>query len=95
LRAPLERRGAVVARSIVYEDPHRHTSLLARWDQVFPEPSGGGGLAELVVAGVRAAVVAPEDEPEQWFAWREEGLVGRLVDDGRLVRPEAGWVAAS
>jgi hypothetical protein len=95
LRAPLERCGAVVARSIVYEEPHRHTSLLARWDQVFPEPSAEGGLAELVVAGVRAAVVAPEAEPERWFAWREDGLVERLVDNGRLVRPEAGWVAAS
>jgi hypothetical protein len=95
LRVPLERCGAVVARSIVYEEPHRHTSLLARWDQVFPEPSAEGGLAELVVAGVRAAVVAPEAEPERWFAWREDGLVERLVDDGRLVRPEAGWVAAS
>jgi hypothetical protein len=95
LRVPLERCGAVVARSIVYEEPHRHTSLLARWDQVFPEPSAEGGLAELVVTGVRAAVVAPEAEPERWFAWREDGLVERLVDDGRLVRPEAGWVAAS
>jgi hypothetical protein len=95
LRAPLERCGAVVARSIVYEEPHRHTSLLARWDQVFPEPSAEGGLAELVVAGLRAAVVAPEAEPERWFAWREDGLVERLVDDGQLVRPEAGWVAAS
>jgi hypothetical protein len=95
LRVPLERCGAVVARSIVYEEPHRHTSLLARWDQVFPEPSAEGGLAELVVAGVRAAVVAPEAEPERWFAWREDGLVERLVDNGRLVRPEAGWVAAS
>jgi hypothetical protein len=95
LRVPLERCGAVVARSIVYEEPHRHTSLLARWDQVFPEPSAEGGLAELVVAGVRAAVVASEAEPERWFAWREDGLVERLVDDGRLVRLEAGWVAAS
>jgi hypothetical protein len=95
LRVPLERCGAVVARSIVYEEPHRHTSLLARWDQVFPEPSAEGGLAELVVTGVRAAVVAPEAEPERWFAWREDGLVERLVDEGRLVRPEAGWVAAS
>ena len=33
LRTPLERCGAVVARSVVYEDPHRHTSELARWDQ--------------------------------------------------------------
>src|SRR6478672_3023830 len=60
LRAPLERCGALVARSVVYENPHRHTSELARWDQRFPEPAEGGGLAQLVVAAVRAAVVAPE-----------------------------------
>jgi hypothetical protein len=94
LRTPLERCGAVVTRSVIYEEPHRHTSLLSRWDQVFPEPADGGGLAELVVAAVRAAVVAPETEPPRWFAWWEKGLLERLVTEGRLVRPEPGWVAA-
>ncbi|HZE28485.1 MAG TPA: hypothetical protein VE055_00195 [Gaiellaceae bacterium] len=93
LRAPLERCGALVARSVVYEQPHRHTSLLARWDQRFPEPAEGGGLAELVLAGVRAAVVAPERELRRWFPWWEDGLVDRLSAEGRLVRPEHGWVA--
>ena len=93
LRAPLERCGALVARSVVYEDPHRHTSELARWDQRFPEPAEGG-LAELLVAAVRAAVVAPERELPRWFPWWEDGLVERLVGEGRLVRPEDGWVAA-
>src|SRR4051794_17651767 len=69
LRAPLERCGAVVAQSVVYEDPHRHTSVLARWDQVVPEESPGG-LGELLVAAVRAAVLAPERELPRWFAWR-------------------------
>jgi hypothetical protein len=97
LRSPLERCGAVVSRSIVYEEPHRHTSVLARWDQLVPE-SGGGGLEDVVVAGVRAAVVAPEEELPRWFSWRwywEDGLVERLVADGRLVRPEPGWVATA
>jgi hypothetical protein len=67
--------------------------VLSRWDQVFPEPSRNGGLDELVVAGVRAAVLAPEPELRRWFAWWEGGLVERLVADGRLLRPEAGWVA--
>lgn len=93
LRAPLERCGALVARSVVYEEPHRHTSLLARWDQLVPE-SPGGGLAELLVASVQAAVVAPEPELARWFPWWEDGLVERLVGDGRLRRPEPGWVAA-
>jgi len=90
---PLERSGALVARSVVHEKPHRHTSLLARWDQRFPEPSEGGGLAELLVAAVRAAVVAPERELSRWFPWWEDGLADRLVSDGRLVRPADGWVA--
>ena len=97
LRSPLERCGAVVSRSIVYEDPHRHTSELSRWDHVVPEPLGGGGLGELVVAGVRAAVLAPEKEVARWFSWRwywEDGLVDRLVEGGRLSRPAKGWVAA-
>ena len=92
LRVPLERCGAIVARSVVYEEPHRHTSELARWDQRFPEPADGG-LAELLVAAARAAVVAPERELRQWFPWSEEGLVERLVDEGRLTRPANGWVA--
>jgi hypothetical protein len=96
LRAPLERFGAVVSRSIVYEEPHRHTSELSRWDQVVPGPAAGGGLAELVVAAVRAAVLAPEDEVPRWFSWRwywEDDLLDRLVGEGRLERPEDGWLA--
>jgi hypothetical protein len=97
LRSPLERCGAIVSRSIVYERPHRHTSELRRWDQLVPEPVRGGGLPELVVAGVRAAVLAPEREVSRWFSWPwywEDDLVDRLVDEGRLVRPEDGWLAA-
>jgi len=95
LRGPLERCGAVVARSVVYGDPHRHTSELARWDQRFPEPAGGGGLAELLVAAVRAAVVAPERELPQWFPWWEDGIVERLVAEQRLERPADGWLSAA
>jgi hypothetical protein len=95
LRTPLERCGAVVARSIVYEEPHRHTSLLARWDQVFREPAEGGGLEELVVAGVRAAVLAPEPEVARWFSWPvSQELLDGLVETGSLRRPEPGWLAA-
>jgi len=95
LRTPLERCGALVSRSIVYEAPHRHTSLLARWDQVFPEPSGGGGLGELVVAAVRAAVLAPEPEVARWFSWPvPQRLLDDLVEAGGLRRPEPGWLAA-
>jgi hypothetical protein len=99
LRSPLERCGAVVARSIVYEEPHRHTSILLRWDQAHSEPSAASdprqALGDLLCAGVRAAVVAPEAELARWFSWRwywDAGIVEELVDTGRLLRVE-GYVA--
>lgn len=101
LRAPLERCGAIVARSIVYEEPHRHTSLLSRWDQVHEEPSGADyprqALGDLLCVGVKAAVVAPEHELTRWFSWSwywDDGLVDELVSAGRLVRVD-GHVADS
>jgi hypothetical protein len=93
LRSPLERCGAIVARSVVYEEPHRHTSVLSRWDQAHPEPSGAASpreaLGDLLCAGVRAAVVVPERELARWFSWRwywDERLVDELVAGGRLAR---------
>jgi hypothetical protein len=93
LRSPLERCGAIVARSIVYEEPHRHTSLLARWDQAHPNLTAASdprrALGDLVCAGVRAAVAAPERELARWFSWRwywDDGLVDELVEAGRLLR---------
>jgi len=86
---PLELCGAVVRRN----------GMLERWDQAFPEPPRGpGGPEELLVAAVRAAVVAPEREVGRWFAWRwlfPPELVEGLVADGRLERPEPGWLAAT
>ena len=91
LRTKLERVGAVVARAVFLKG--RNTSELARWDQVFPEPAAGG-LADLFVAGVRAAVVAPEDEALRWFTWRATAaLVAELIEARRLARPEPGWLA--
>jgi hypothetical protein len=93
LRSPLERCGAVVARPLVYEEPHRHTSLLLRWDQAWPEPGAARGprraLADLTCAAVRAAVVAPERELARWFSWGwywDDDIVEELVGEGRLVR---------
>ena len=106
LRSPLERCGVIVARSVERPDGtgegHLHTSELARWDQVVPVPppdapaDAGAGVEAIVVAGVRAAVVAREREVLRWFSWswRVEGdLVARLVDGGRLDRPAPGWVS--
>jgi len=53
-------------------------------------------LQELLLAGVRAAVVAREDELKRWFSWQwywEDTVVDDLVRDGRLVRVD-GHVAA-
>jgi hypothetical protein len=70
LRAPLERCGAIVARYATLE--HAEDTELARWDQVVPDSGARevrAALAELVVAGVRAAVIAPERELKRWFSW--------------------------
>jgi hypothetical protein len=86
--SPLLRVGAVLRRGDEY----------LRYDQAYPSASAGGGLDELVVAAVRAAVVAPEPEVvRRWFSWRwlfSDGYVERLVAAGRLERPEPGWVTA-
>ncbi|HET7385044.1 MAG TPA: hypothetical protein VFJ19_00095 [Nocardioidaceae bacterium] len=102
LRSPLERCGAVVSRPLVYDEPHVHTSELARWDQVHPTAEHGVdpavALESLVVAGVHAAVVAPERELGRWFSWQwhwRDDLVDRLLADGRLERPEPGWVTCA
>jgi hypothetical protein len=102
LRAPLERSGALVSRSLRVDLPdggHVHTSELRRYDQAFPETrSEQGGIDPLVVAAVRAAVIAPEREvTRKWFSWRSlmtDDLVDRLVSERRLERPRPGWLTA-
>lgn len=99
LLLPLERRGAIVRRDVVVrEGGHSHSSAIARYDQAYPAPLGGaGGLAELVVAATRAAVIAPERELPRWFSWRcywDDDLVERLVAGQRLVRVD-GHVAVA
>ena len=94
IRSPLERCGAILGRTFKVDDDW--VTELARWDHVVPE-SQTGGLDELVVAGVRAAVICSEREPKRWFSWMwlwDDGLINRLLADGRLVRPEPGWLAA-
>jgi hypothetical protein len=94
VRDRLEKLGALVSEGFVAEAVHRHSSRLQRWDQVFPTPAAGGGLGELVLAGVRAAVIAPEREVTRWFSWPvPSSLIEELVGGGRLSRPEPGWVA--
>jgi hypothetical protein len=93
-RERLERVGAIVATSLQLE-PHSHSSLLSRWDQVFPVETSGG-LDGLLVAFVRAAVVAPEREVVQWLSWSlPADTVERLVQAGRLLRVDGTMVAAA
>jgi hypothetical protein len=104
LRAPLERCGAIVSRSLPQADleGHQHSSELARWDQAYPGTGGTDAdprraFGDLIVAGVRAAVVAPETELRRWFSWQwywTGPLIDDLVREDRL-RRVAGYVTAA
>lgn len=103
LRHPLERCGVLVSRQVVgsTEQGHVHSSELWRYDQLVPDPIAerrdpADALEDLVVAGVGAAVLAPERELARWFSWRwyaRPDLVQRLIDTGRAVRMDGGFVA--
>ncbi len=75
---------------------HRHGSTLARWDQSFTQRRKAPldrALDDLILLGIRAAVVVQEDEPLGWFTWEvPRDTVRRLLAAGKLVRPAAGWV---
>lgn len=103
LREKLESSGAVVAKEtlvpVALEPGHRHSSTLARWDQVFTQKrkaSPAAALEDLIVLGVRAAVVTHQDEIKTWYSWPvTSSAIDRLVRAGRLSAPGPGWVAAA
>jgi hypothetical protein len=95
---PLELCGVVISRAVEPADDGSVQGFeYVRWDDVFPEAaSTSGGVKELIVAAVRSAVLASEREVPRWFPWRwrfDAGLIDRLVEDGRLVRPAPGRLA--
>lgn len=89
-RQKLEARGIVSSASIrptTDSGSHVHTSRLTRWDQLVPatRATPAQALAELAVAGVHAAVVAPRAEVARWFTWRIDARVlDELIEAGRL-----------
>ena len=95
LRAPLERCGAIVSRSlhVTAGQGHQHSSELLRWDQAY-QGSGTGedpvaAFGDLIAGAVRAAVLAPETELRRWFSWPwywSDSLVDDLIGLGRLRR---------
>jgi hypothetical protein len=92
-RERLERVAALVSRPVELV-PHGHSSVLQRWDQIFPDQSAGG-LDELLVACARAAVLAPAQDVARWLSWPvPAGTIDRLVAAGRLRRVEDGMIAA-
>jgi hypothetical protein len=98
-RDRLERVGAIVSRGMTLlasQGGERETSELARWDQRYPSASSAlGGLAEAVVAGVRAAIIAPHAEIAAWFSWPlPRDLLAQLCAADRLWQPQEGWLAA-
>jgi len=105
LRAPLERCGAIISRSLHVStgQGHLHSSELARWDQAYPgtggtDPDPVRALADLIAAGVRASVIAPEAELRRWFSWPwywTSTLVDGLVSDGRLRKVDGHVIAAA
>jgi hypothetical protein len=104
LRSPLERCGAIVSRSVdvTSAQGHPQSRELARWDQAYRGPPGAEAVAstalgDLVVAGVRAAVLAPERELRRWFSWNwywTDTLLDELIGSGRLRQVGDGLVTA-
>ena len=104
LRAPLERCGAIISRSlqVTAGEGHLHSSELVRWDQAYPGTGGtdanpSQALKDLLAAGVRASVVAPEPELRRWFSWQwywTDTLVDDLIRQGQLRRVDGHVMTA-
>ena len=104
LRAPLERCGAIISRSlqVTAGEGHLHSSELVRWDQAYRGTGGtdanpSQALKDLLAAGVRASVVAPEPELRRWFSWQwywTDTLVDDLIREGRLRRVDGHVMTA-
>ena len=96
VRNGLERIGAIISDGLVFdEDGTARFAPMRRWDRVVQAaPSSDDPIADVLVASVRAAVIAPEAEVRSWFSWPvTTATIDRLVDAGRLVRVAGGGLA--
>jgi hypothetical protein len=96
-RNRLERVGAIVCDGLVFDSSESwHFAPMRRWDHVVTERANSDDpYADVVAAGVRAAVVAPESDIRSWFSWPlPHGTIERLIQDGRLVRAGSGLVGS-
>lgn len=96
VRTRLERVGAVISDGLVFEDSSVwFLAPMRRWDHIVPRSkTRDNPYAELALAGMRAAVIAPESEVTSWFSFRiPAGTVDDLVRTGRLIRPAQGLIA--
>ncbi len=95
-RNRLERVGAIVSDGLVFNEAGDwHFAPMRRWDAVVKTPTASDDpIGDIIVAGVRAAVIAPEADVRSWFSWpAPRATIDRLVDDGQLVRPARGQLA--
>lgn len=95
-RDRLERLGAIVSDGLVFENASTwYFAPMRRWDQVIGKATQTREPhSEVVLAGLRAAVIAPESNIRSWFSWPvPAGTVDGLVKAGRVTRPQPGWVA--
>jgi hypothetical protein len=96
VRDRLQRVGAVIGNGLVFEDESSwFFAPMRRWDQLFKKPAAvKRPHHDLVMAGMRAAVLVPEEDVKHWFSWPVPAAVlDNLVDEGRLVRPAPRWLA--
>jgi hypothetical protein len=97
-RKRLERVGAVLSDGLVFESSTSwYFAPMRRWDQVVRSPARSEDpLGDVIVAGVSAAIVAPESEIGSWFSWPlARGIFDQLVHEGRLSRPAPGLLAST
>jgi len=98
VRDRLQHVGAVVGDGLVFEDESTwHFAPLRRWDDLFDKAAAVEHPYDAVVmAAMRAAVLARVDDLRNWFSWPIPlETVDRLVDEGRLKRPVPGWLAVA